>query len=530
MATLLVARLLVLVALVAPHVAVWQARHLPTQDGPLHVYNATLPIVWPNAGDAPASPRIGAYFEPRPTLASWLPQRVLGLAIRVAGIRVGERLFVSGYLLLFAASAWFVVTSLRRENGILAVLVAALAMNFPLSMGFYPFAASLPPTLFATGLWARAGHRRPVSLACLAMALAAATFCHPMGLAVAGALTLGVSAGRIASAPRGERWREAWRELLPLGVAALAGLAVLAGSMEANERRAAYLLPGLGRLLMHLTTAPDWVSYSSLEWVPAARRPGRADRRRAVGGGARAGARGRSTPLMACCWPAWRSRASTSCVPDYMATGGYVRARLFLWSVIAASLWAASVPHPASRTHGARQRRGRCRDHAGDDLRPAISPARSAARGARLGDARRAAARDPPRSQHGRRRCERPNLTRYARAASIAFLHAAGAIGAHGDVVLLDNYQAQRSHFPIQFKPSAAYFDSNSVDAFPWGSLAWPDRAIESAPEYVLIWGPIEPALFPESALPTVLAMLDRDYRLVYVSRPHGLARLWRRR
>jgi hypothetical protein len=518
----------VAIALVAQLVAIWQVRHLPTQDGGAHVYNASLPYAWPNDSDgaAAASPVVTRYLEPRDTFASWLPHRIVGAAAAMIGVARAEHLVVSVYFVLFAAAAWWVVRAVAPDQGSLAVIAAMLAFNYTLHMGFYGFCLSVTGALFVIGLWLRPGRRRLTRLAGLAIALAVTQLLHPFGLVlsgiVCGCLTL---ADQRAAGPR---WRAAAIDLALLALAAVPALALFVRDLEGGGMGLAYLLPSPSRVLHRLTSEPDWIGFTNLEWLPLAAGLGVP----LALTGPEAVARWRRGQIVSADGFALAAMVIGGLflgMPEYMASGGFVTARFLLWTALAAALWVAAVPR-ADRSRTALTAIG---------LAASIALAAVAGVSYRqtdglLADQARAMALVPPHSTllalsvadtgvapDPRRLSNRPR----------PFLHAAGRAVARRDVMQFDNYQAEVGHFPIRFRPGVQVPDQSAVHEFPWGPrLEWPAPTGAPGGDYVAIWGPIDSPHFAGGVLPEVLATLQRDYTLVHRSPPGGLAHVWRRK
>jgi hypothetical protein len=521
-------------ALITQLATVWQVQYLPTQDGPIHVYNASLPIMWPNVpsdGTASSSPRLLAYYESRDTLASWVPQRMLGALVQTAGPARAEQVLVSAYLLLMPCAAWWVVSGLRRENSVLAVLAALFSMNFPLAMGFYPFCLSLVASLAALGCWVRPKRTHPAFLAVIAGLLVLCDLLHPFGLVAAGVGMGSLSIARASMAGSDGRLRSWLRSLLrdwaALVVAAAPALYLFVRYLESDGRGLAHLIPGPGRILLRLTTEPEWIAYSHAEWLPVVL--------------------GAAVPLALAVRSAWRRWLAGSkapedglalaaalfaalyvALPDAMAGGAYVGSRFVLWLALCAALWAAAVPQSAARRdavalaaaaavillavlHGRTYRA----------LDPLIAEHVTAVRTV------------PPHATlvafSTADRGDQPDLS-VVLTRPRPFAHAAARVGTASDVVLLVNYQAERGHFPVRFRPDAITLDETRADLVPWDAPAWPTTDGRRAGDYVLVWGPLDPGAFPGSHLGDVLAVLERDYELVFVSQPRGLAHVWRRR
>lgn len=135
----------------------WTVRHLPTVDGPAHLYNAGILLhLATGAGDFP---RFDEYYELnlRP-FPNWTTHAVLALLLTAFPPDVAEKLLVSGCVLLFLFGLRYLAASLAEgEAGWrdASFLGFPFAYHWPLQMGFYNFSISLGLFLFAVGFWWR---------------------------------------------------------------------------------------------------------------------------------------------------------------------------------------------------------------------------------------------------------------------------------------------------------------------------------------------------------------------------------------
>ncbi len=186
------ATLLVAGALSAPF---WAIARFPSQDGPSHVANAwILRSLVTGAGGEPAAD-FQLNLEPSP---NWFTHASLAVLLGLAPPPVAEKLFLSAYVLLLLVSFRYALKALRPEAAPLSLVVAPLACDSALHLGYYNRAFASVPLLLALGFWARrrgrlgAGATVPLALlllwayfcaaATLALALSALALC---GLAVA---------------------------------------------------------------------------------------------------------------------------------------------------------------------------------------------------------------------------------------------------------------------------------------------------------------------------------------------------------
>ena len=189
----------------------WTVARVPSNDGPVHVYNAW---VLHHLHD-PALPHVGHHFQvvlsPVP---NWLIQVLLYGLLFVASPPVAEKLLLSLYVVFFGAVGWWFAgcqDPARRTHAPFALL---FVYHLTVHMGFYNFAFSVPLAVLAVGLWwrwrERLGWRRAVALNAV---LLVCYFAHMVSLAVA---LLAIGTLWLATF-RWARWR-AWL-LHPLALA-----------------------------------------------------------------------------------------------------------------------------------------------------------------------------------------------------------------------------------------------------------------------------------------------------------------------
>jgi hypothetical protein len=169
------------VALALLHlVPVWRVAHLPTGDGPAHVYNAM--VMRELAADTPEFTRVYEIdWRPHP---NWLSHVLLVVTMFVAPPVIAEKIVVSMVILVFIAALWVIAGVLDPRNRVYAILAFPLTFNMLLQLGFYNFCLGTSLMLFAIA----AGFRSRVRLAAILILI---YFAHPVPTAAA-LLFLGV--------------------------------------------------------------------------------------------------------------------------------------------------------------------------------------------------------------------------------------------------------------------------------------------------------------------------------------------------
>jgi hypothetical protein len=132
---------------------IWSVHHLPTVDGPSHLYNTW---VMAHLDDRTLYPRFAATFEidERP-LPNWFSSAALLVLFRVVAPVTAEKVLVSAYVIVLLASFWYLAGAVSRERRWLAFLGFPFVYSLFLVMGFYNFCWSLAFYMLAVGLWWR---------------------------------------------------------------------------------------------------------------------------------------------------------------------------------------------------------------------------------------------------------------------------------------------------------------------------------------------------------------------------------------
>ncbi len=232
---------LVLAVAAAQLVPVWATGMLATQDGPSHLENAWwLRQLW--GGDPLAAEWYAVRAEPLP---NWFSHATMALGLIALPPALVERLWLSGYVVLFGGAAVVLARGLERGRPGLALLWLPFVHNLMLGTGFYNFAAGMALSLAILAWWWPRRDRPPDwrAAAALSAALLLLYSCHLLVLAVA-MLTLAVLAA--ASAPR-DRRRWVWTLGAMAPAAALAAWYLAAHGGEGSFRhplavRAGWLL------------------------------------------------------------------------------------------------------------------------------------------------------------------------------------------------------------------------------------------------------------------------------------------------
>jgi hypothetical protein len=133
-------------------IPIWSVAHLPTSDGPSHLYNSWIlrELIAGNSGP------IARYFvidaHPYP---NWTGHAVLALLMCIVSPVVAEKILVSGIVLLFLAAAWMYSGTLNPAGRLFAFLAFPLAYNRFLQAGLYNFSLGVGICLCILPVWWR---------------------------------------------------------------------------------------------------------------------------------------------------------------------------------------------------------------------------------------------------------------------------------------------------------------------------------------------------------------------------------------
>ncbi len=130
---------------------------LPTQDGPMHLYLASVySSLLGGSGTFRAYFSIRHYLSPYALYYYWL----LALG-RATSFPLAEKLAACLVFLVTGFGFRFLTRTLHDERGTAALFVPALLLNWPLFMGFITFSLSLGMGLWAMSFWVLASRPSP---------------------------------------------------------------------------------------------------------------------------------------------------------------------------------------------------------------------------------------------------------------------------------------------------------------------------------------------------------------------------------
>jgi hypothetical protein len=529
---------LLLVLTVVGVLPVWTHAFFPSQDGPDHLQNARIlgELLWSEKS------AFHEYYVVNPSLnPNWVLHLALAALLEVMPPRTAEKLLVTLYALLLPLAVRYALRAGGQPSHPVALLVAPLAFNGLVHLGFYSFAVSTALFFVAIGYWlARRGRMRPLNTLVLAALLVALFAAHPTSLVMA-LIGLGILA---AFALAAARLPPAWarirsvpdtRGLALLACAVLPAVALLAtfvaqqGAARLPGRPAAVRLAQLPFMgLISFCVEEAWAGLALCVTMGAllVEAAGRRIRARRLEDG-------EALLLMGLVF-----LAVYLFMPGGLSGGSFIEQRQMLFPVFALLLWLGSRPASSfGRALAAVAATGltvvlflvRNGKYAelGGYLQEYVQAADGIERGRTL----------LPLAIRLRQLPDGRVVSGYVS----PFQHASGYVTAERGVVSLHNHPASTPLFALSFRDDRNPYERigrRVGEAFPFSTLeneppqvefaSYPERTGGTV-DYVLIWAGAEPPSADGPQARHIHEQLAGHYDLVARS-PRGLARLYRRK
>ncbi len=538
---------LLFAALIVLHlIPIWAFTYFPSQDGPAHLENANIMREYAQ----PDRTALRAYYVFNENLTpNWAGHVVLAGLMSLTSLRVAEKIFLSGYVVLLPVSVRYAICAVCPDSAFLAVLIFPFIHNYLFHMGFYSFSYSLPMYFFFIGYWLKYREQftlyQTINLAVLSLLL---YFTHIVSMAAAFLAVTVMTMWRILLEFReqGCKWQfspRVFRNALPLlrPLYAFVPTIILFAIFFFQTRR--YSLPVSWEdkpppriLLNEFLSLYSLVSYEVREiWISR----GVACFFVAVIGYLLLSKKLFVRPNF------WNGFIVVAAVytfvyfigPSEIGGGGYIHDRMNLYPFLVLIIWFAAHRYgPTARRfiqgaaigfsvallglHSVKY--GELNDY----LKEYISGTRRIEPNTTLLPIYFSQRGDDP---DGRPVSLRVNF----------LLNAAGYLAAERGIVDLGNYEAgQTSYFPFLFRPELnpavhlhyAPLDSASGElrALPTEILSYPQRT-GGRIDYVLVWGVRDRDRNKE--IPKfIFKQLQEGYDLIYTSPQRGLEQLYRRK
>lgn len=531
---------LLLLALLALHVLpLWAFPFFPSQDGPTHLENA---VILRDYG-RPDRPLLRDFY----TLSTdfdpnWFGHLVLTGLMTFLPPLIAEKVLLSGYVILLPLAVRYALNGVRPGAGWLAVLSFPFAQHFLYHMGFHNFCYSLAVLFLVAGYWLRHaerfGIRQTLTLAALVVLL---YFCHlvavVMALMLVGTLAPGWAVldlrarRQVGQLEPGAAWGAVRSRLLGPALAFVPTFALGLAFVGRQGRTVLWEIKP-APLLARLVELEVLVSYLNLERLFS-----------------RLTFLGLVALTAAVLFRRWRARLLEKrdlllavvtlavlayfTAPSTISGGSFVNTRLSLFPFFFLTLWLGAHPF-------------------GPVLKRVVQAGAALVALALLGlHALAYAEFNDYLAEYATVQSKvRPGttvlpltFTHQLRAGHVGeakvgvFRHAAAYLTARGDVVELENYEANTSYFPVRFRPELNPFDhigrenapDRGLQAEPPDvkSLSYPPDAGQRV-DFVLLCL-VTPKTRDEPAGQRIFAQLAERYEKVYES-PRGLVQLYRRK
>jgi hypothetical protein len=129
---------------------IWAFQYFPSQDGPTHIYNATIIHEFFH----PEYSIFQQFYElnthPDPT---WFGHLILTLLLYVFDPEITEKLFLTFYVVMLVLSVRYALGVINPNSRWLAYLAFPLIYSYILYLGFYSFSMSYAMSFFVIGYW-----------------------------------------------------------------------------------------------------------------------------------------------------------------------------------------------------------------------------------------------------------------------------------------------------------------------------------------------------------------------------------------
>lgn len=238
---------------------------LPTQDGPVHTYNAELVRQY-LAGEGDW---FSALLAPNPRFdPPWVPRMLLVAWVALFGPGPAELIYQALCVLLIPWALRYAITAFAPGQGHFAWLGLPMAWSVTFHLGFYAFSIGLSAALWMLGFWRRShGRWTARRIAAMAAVAVAAFYAHVYPLLLAGILILPLALQRLVACWRARGMAAALRaELLPQLLAFAPVMLLIAEFLLARQTEVVADRP-LPLRLAHLASLSWLLVYDNTEVV-----------------------------------------------------------------------------------------------------------------------------------------------------------------------------------------------------------------------------------------------------------------------
>jgi hypothetical protein len=131
---------------------IWAFTYFPSQDGPAHLYNATLIQEF----ISPSHDIFQKYYQLNTNLVpTWFPHLILVALMYIFDPLTSEKIFLTFYVIIFISSVRYALGAINLNSRWLVFLAFPLIYSDILNMGFYANSVSYAMSFFVMGYWLR---------------------------------------------------------------------------------------------------------------------------------------------------------------------------------------------------------------------------------------------------------------------------------------------------------------------------------------------------------------------------------------
>ncbi len=516
-------------------IPIWLFTYFPTQDGPAHIENAVILTQYHTAG--------GAFWHQYYlinsfTAPNWLDHLALAALSTVLSPLIAEKFFLTGYIVGLVLAFAYALTCFNRSALFATALIFPFLFNHLFHMGFYSYSCSFIPYLVLLGYFYR--HRSDLHRGHMAVFFLLAVLVylfHPIAFVMAFLFVFTLCAiDTIRTLMQRGKDRSATgsallRRCVPLAIM-LCILALVIRFANTQPRGDLYL-PDLIRKMKLLFSLSFIVSYDYREYYLTALLAALFAVLLLRGGKRLLSAKNRYRDIGA---GVLAYLILYAALPEMLFSGGLLSIRVGLFLLLLFMLWLAAN-HDLWRLRFGVQACayavtiGLLISHVpryfelDDYLREYVSAAAHIRPDSTL---------LPVSFEHRGRRADGVEIIATQKVSP--FLHAAGYIAAARRVVEFTNYEASTGYFPLVFRAAVnPYVHLGDPEGVPTAGYMPSIRSLEfpgasgGSVDYILVWGRM---LREKNGGGTgaIMDLIKQKYVLVHVSRPRGLAELWRRK
>jgi len=161
---------------------IWVFKYFPSQDGPCHIYNSFILKHYDDPDYV-----FNQYYEVRKSpIPNWTSHAFMMLLMYLVPPLIAEKLLLTGYVILMAASVLYFVNAVDARRTPLAFIGFPLIYNYLFLMGFYNFVLGVALFMLSVGYWWKRYDTFGIkNMAILTLLLVLLYFCHLVPLALA---------------------------------------------------------------------------------------------------------------------------------------------------------------------------------------------------------------------------------------------------------------------------------------------------------------------------------------------------------